>query len=116
MLKQRVITAVVLLALLLPALFAQVAWPFALLTLIAIGAAGWEWARLNGGATQTPLLLGGIVALACGVSLWLGWAHEAPRRLWWPAGRACRRRCAGSSVRSRCGRRGSRWPMPRRVA
>ena len=85
MLKQRVITAVVLLALLLPALFAQVAWPFALLTLIAIGAAGWEWARLNGGATQTPLLLGGIVALACGVSLWLGWAHEAPRRLWWLA-------------------------------
>ena len=47
MLKQRVITAVVLLALLLPALFAAVAWPFAVLTLVLIGAAGWEWGRLN---------------------------------------------------------------------
>ena len=47
MLKQRVITAVVLLALLLPALLVSQPWPFALLTLVAIGAAGWEWARLN---------------------------------------------------------------------
>jgi len=33
MLKQRVITALVLIAFLLPALFAPVAWPFALLSL-----------------------------------------------------------------------------------
>jgi len=85
MLKQRVITAVLLLVVLLPALFAPVAWPFAVLTLLAIGAAAWEWARLNGGAAQTPVLLGIAVAIACGVSLWLGWAHEAPRRLWWLA-------------------------------
>ena len=85
MLKQRVITAVLLLVVLLPALFAPVAWPFALLTLLAIGAAGWEWARLNGGAMQAPVLLGAAVAVACGVSLWFGWAHDAPRRLWWLA-------------------------------
>ena len=47
MLKQRVITALALVALLLPALAAEAAWPFALLTLIFIGAAGWEWSRLN---------------------------------------------------------------------
>jgi phosphatidate cytidylyltransferase len=48
-LKQRILTAFVLLALLLPALLVQPAWPFALLTLIAFAAAGWEWARLNDG-------------------------------------------------------------------
>ena len=47
MLKQRVITALVLVALLLPALAAEAAWPFALLTLVFIGAAGWGWSRLN---------------------------------------------------------------------
>lgn len=50
MLVQRIVTAVVLLAILLPALLASAAWPFALLTLALIGAAGWEWARLNGSA------------------------------------------------------------------
>ena len=40
MLKQRVITALVLLAVLLPTLFATAAWPFALLTLIGFSAAG----------------------------------------------------------------------------
>ena len=55
MLKQRVITAVVLLAILLPALFAPMAWPFAVLTLIVIGAGGWEWGRLNGVSANAPL-------------------------------------------------------------
>jgi phosphatidate cytidylyltransferase len=40
-LKQRVITALVLIAFLLPALFAGQGWPFALLTLVLIAAAGW---------------------------------------------------------------------------
>ncbi|MEY4753586.1 MAG: hypothetical protein RJA44_1261, partial [Pseudomonadota bacterium] len=38
MLKQRVITAIVLLLLLLPALFASNFTPFALLTLVMVGA------------------------------------------------------------------------------
>lgn len=62
MLLQRVITAVVLLALLLPALLAQVAWPFQALTMVMMGAAGWEWARLNG--FDDPR-----VSLACGAAL-----------------------------------------------
>jgi hypothetical protein len=45
MLGQRVITAIVLLALLVPALFASQPWPFHLLTLLLIAAAGWEWGR-----------------------------------------------------------------------
>ena len=48
MLKQRVITALVLLALLLPALFAPTAEPLAGLALVLIAAAAWEWGRLNG--------------------------------------------------------------------
>ena len=47
MLKQRVITALLLMAILLPTLWAQALWPFALLSLLFIGAAAWEWARLN---------------------------------------------------------------------
>jgi phosphatidate cytidylyltransferase len=67
MLRQRVITALVLLALLLPALFATDRRPFALLTLVLVSAAGWEWARLNGLASTRA-------AWGCGVALALGCA------------------------------------------
>ena len=70
MLLQRVITAVVLLALLLPALLGSSPLPFALLTLVLISAAGWEWARLNGFAAALPALASGaLLALLCGASL-----------------------------------------------
>jgi phosphatidate cytidylyltransferase len=70
MLRQRVITALVLLALLLPALFASSSLPFALFTLVLISAAGWEWARLNGVQAPLPALAtGALVALMCGASL-----------------------------------------------
>jgi phosphatidate cytidylyltransferase len=85
MLKQRVITAVVLLALLLPALFAPMAWPFAVLTLVMIGAAGWEWGRLNGVSANAAIALGVLLALACGAALWAHWAEGAPPAAWWVA-------------------------------
>lgn len=70
MLRQRVITAVVLLALLLPALLASGPLPFALFTLVLISAAGWEWARLNGvTATGPALATGALLAALCGFSL-----------------------------------------------
>lgn len=70
MLRQRVITALVLLALLLPALFAASALPFALFTLLLVSAAGWEWARLNGVQAPLPALAtGALVALMCAASL-----------------------------------------------
>lgn len=84
MLKQRVITAVALLALLLPALFMQPVWPFAILTLVLIGAAGWEWARLNGAGSVAPAL-GALLALACGAAAWAGWSRSAPALAWWLA-------------------------------
>ena len=82
MLKQRVITALVLLALLLPALFAASAWPFATLMLVGIGAAGWEWARLNG-AGGWALVLGIALGCACAAALLAGWGNQAPAPAWW---------------------------------
>ena len=84
MLKQRILTAVVLLAILLPALLASQAWPFAVLTMVAMAIAGWEWARLNGaGALAVPL--GAALAAACTLALYAGWATTAPRLAWWLA-------------------------------
>ena len=64
MLAQRVVTAVVLLVLLLGALLAPAAWPFAALTLLLIAAAGWEWGRLNQAGAALSWALGGTLALA----------------------------------------------------
>ncbi len=85
MLGQRVFTAVVLLALLLPALFAAVAWPFALLTLVMIAAAGWEWGRLNDAGTALSLVFGALLAAACAAALMAGWTLQAPSAVWWAA-------------------------------
>jgi phosphatidate cytidylyltransferase len=82
MLKQRVITALVLIAILLPALFAASAWPFALLTLVAIAAAGWEWGRLND-AGALAIGLGVTLGGACAVALGVGWSITPPAAIWW---------------------------------
>jgi phosphatidate cytidylyltransferase len=84
MLKQRVITALVLIAFLLPALFAPMTWPFALLSLLLIAAAGWEWGRLNG-ATGAAIAMGVALAAACALALWAGWGAAPPRLAWWLA-------------------------------
>ncbi|MED5619218.1 phosphatidate cytidylyltransferase [Ideonella sp. BN130291] len=83
MLKQRVITALVLLAVLLPALFAPMVWPFAALTLVGIAAAGWEWARLNQLPGAAAVGSGLLVAAACGAAWALGWTVAAPSGTWW---------------------------------
>jgi phosphatidate cytidylyltransferase len=82
MLKQRVITALVLLALLLPALAAPSHWPFTLLSLAMIGAAGWEWGRLNGGGAAAAVVLGLATVALCGAAMAAGVFHEPPPWLW----------------------------------
>ncbi len=84
MLKQRVITALVLMAFLLPALFAASAWPFAVLSLLLMAAAGWEWGRLNG-AGAASALIGILLAALCGMALWAGLAKAPPAVVWWAA-------------------------------
>jgi phosphatidate cytidylyltransferase len=65
MLKQRIITALVMLAVLLSALFWPSPLPFAVVTLLLISAAGWEWARLNGCAPVTSVLMGAACLALC---------------------------------------------------
>ncbi len=69
MLKQRLLTAVVLLSLLLPTLLVGNPIPFMVFVALAIGAAAWEWARLNGldhagAAVYAAALLAAGAALA----------------------------------------------------
>ncbi|HEY0956917.1 MAG TPA: phosphatidate cytidylyltransferase [Roseateles sp.] len=85
MLKTRVITAVVLLAVLLPALFATTPWPFAGLTVLMMGAAGWEWARLNGLPGGGAIAAGVALALACVWTLLLGGLDAPSPWIWWLA-------------------------------
>ncbi len=88
MLKTRIITAVVLLALLLPEIFATSPWPFAWVTVLMMGAAGWEWCRLNGVPGSWALAGGALLGLACvGTLLTLGIAAPPPA-VWWLAGGA----------------------------
>jgi phosphatidate cytidylyltransferase len=84
MLKQRIITAFVLLALLLPVLIVKTVWPFAALTLVAIALAGWEWSRLND-AGPLAVSLGLALGAACGLAFYAGWTTTAPRVAWWSA-------------------------------
>ena len=85
MLKQRIITAIVLLAILLPALFARSPWPFAIVTLVLIAAAGWEWGRLNGTPRWGAWALGGLLALGCSGALIAHWTTQTPAPVWWVA-------------------------------
>jgi phosphatidate cytidylyltransferase len=65
MLKTRVITALVLLGLLLPALFMLPPAYWALLVAIFIGVGAWEWGALLGWQGASRLILGGVTALIC---------------------------------------------------
>jgi phosphatidate cytidylyltransferase len=85
MLKQRVITAIVLLAILLPVMFARQVAPFAALTLLAVSAGGWEWARLNGLAGAAAWGLGALVALGGGLLWPAATSGQIPPLLWWVA-------------------------------
>ena len=82
MLRQRVITALVLLAVLLPALFASTPMPFIALSLVAIAAAAWEWARLNGITGAGALATGALCAALCLGLWWLGAVQRPLPGLW----------------------------------
>ena len=82
MLKQRVITALVLLAILLPALFYPSPWPFAIVVLVMLAAAAWEWGRLNGQGQMGSLALGAVCVSLCGASAWLGWLERPLTTVW----------------------------------
>jgi phosphatidate cytidylyltransferase len=82
MLKQRIITAVVLLAVLLPALFWPTPAPFAVVALVLIAAGAWEWGRLNGLAQTASLAPAAICLLLCAGSWYAGLLGLPLPRFW----------------------------------
>ncbi|MGB4118182.1 MAG: phosphatidate cytidylyltransferase [Polaromonas sp.] len=88
MLKQRVITAVIMLAILLPALFYNSPTPFCAVALVLIAAAGWEWGRLNACSQGVSVLLGLMLVLLCGLAWYAGWLVKTLPMLWILAGSA----------------------------
>ncbi|HET9820615.1 MAG TPA: phosphatidate cytidylyltransferase [Burkholderiaceae bacterium] len=113
MLLQRVVTAIVLLALLLPALFAPSPWPFAALTLVLVAAAAWEWARLNGVAPVAAFGPAVLLALAGGWAVYTGTASHVPTSWWWSATAAW---VLGGALALRGGVAAwPRWPAPMRL-
>lgn len=87
MLKQRVITALILLAILLPALFySGSSVPFAVLMLVFMAAGAWEWGRLNGFGQAGSLVLGAVCTAMCAGSWWAGWLDQSLTTVWLIAG------------------------------
>ena len=82
MLRQRVITALLMLAILLPAVFYHSVIPFGVVTLVLISAGGWEWARLN----QIDHKAAVAVGLACALVLLAAWQfngiYQPLNQLW----------------------------------
>ncbi|MDO4768749.1 MAG: CDP-archaeol synthase [Brachymonas sp.] len=66
MLKQRIITALVLLVVLLGVLSHPSPKAFPLFMVVLIGAAGWEWGRLSGLPSVGAWAFGAVMAASCG--------------------------------------------------
>lgn len=81
MLKQRAITAVALLAVLLPTLFMSSPEPFIVLALFMVAAGAWEWGRLSGLTFKQALLNAVILSVALLV-LWVS-GHSHLRSFVW---------------------------------
>jgi phosphatidate cytidylyltransferase len=111
MLKQRIITAVVLLAILLPALFWRTPEPFMALVLLLIAAGGWEWGRLNGLHAAGSVATGVVTLALCAAAWWLRWPYVQLPVLWTLAAAAW---VLGGAFLVRAGVEG--WPrIPRAV-
>lgn len=82
MLQQRVITALVLLAILLPALFYSSTVPFTVLMLVLMAAGAWEWGRLSGMGQGGAVAVGASCVALCLVSWSLGFIDRSLTVLW----------------------------------
>ncbi len=73
MLLHRVLTAVALLACLLPALFAHTPFPFIVCAWVLMVLAAWEWARLNTWGMARAIAYGAGFALICLLGYYYAW-------------------------------------------
>lgn len=81
MFKQRLVTALALLAVLLPTLFMQSPEPFIVLALFMVAAGAWEWGRLNGLSFQLSIVNAGMVSVGLLV-LWTSGYLWVPAIVW----------------------------------
>lgn len=82
MLKQRVITALMLLAILVPAVFYRVPEVFAVVAMVLIAAGAWEWAKLNQCGHKAALGVGAVCASLCLLSWYGGLLYASMKMLW----------------------------------
>lgn len=82
MLKQRVITAIVMLAILLPTVLYPNPQAFGALAVVLIAAGAWEWAKLNQCGQMTSLVIGGLCAGVCLLS-WSVGLLQAKLHVFW---------------------------------
>ena len=78
MLRTRIITALVLLAVLLPALFYADPTPFGIVALVMIAAAAWEWGRLSQMGQPGACALALVAAALCAAMWQAGWLVRHP--------------------------------------
>ncbi len=88
MLKQRVITALLILAILLPAIFYPAPEVFGFVAIVFISAGAWEWARLNQFGPQVSILAGVACGSLCALSWCFGLAQSNLQLLWTISGSA----------------------------
>jgi len=82
MLGQRIITALLMLAVLVPAVFYPVTPPFLAIALVLIAAGAWEWARMNQTSFSASVLFGVLCAALCALAWFAGGIHTSMRMLW----------------------------------
>ena len=86
MLKQRVITAILLLAVLIPSVIHPSVYPFGVVSLVLIACAAWEWSRLNGYGSPVSIAHGLLCGVVCSAAWCVGWSTPGAQGLWLIAG------------------------------
>jgi phosphatidate cytidylyltransferase len=85
MLRQRVITALILVGIIFASLAVKSPWPFALVSLALIAAGAWEWGRLNGAGAAVAWMLAGVTIAGGVYAVASGLAGTSLGSAWWLA-------------------------------
>jgi len=88
MLRQRIVTALLMLAVLIPAVFYPSPSAFAAVALILIACSAWEWALLNQLTAYAALVFGALCASLCALSWWYGVPQMSLGLVWMAIGAA----------------------------
>jgi phosphatidate cytidylyltransferase len=82
MLKQRVITAFIMLVIVLPTLFFSSPRPFCAIALLFMAAGAWEWAKLNGMKAVGSICFAGFFIVLATFGWYLGLIDQALPMVW----------------------------------